>query len=54
MKKILLLAAVLGFVGVGLLTGCQKSETTPPPAEPSTNAPAAPATNAPAAPAPAQ
>jgi uncharacterized lipoprotein YajG len=56
MKKILLLAAVLGFVGVGLLTGCQKSETPTPatPEAPSTNAPAAPATNAPAAPAPAQ
>ena len=52
MKKILLLAAVLGFVGVGLLTGCQKkSETATPsaPEAPSTNAPAAPAaTNAPA------
>jgi len=48
MKKLLTLAAVFGFVCVGLLTGCQKSETTTTPEAPSTNAPEMPATNAPA------
>jgi hypothetical protein len=56
MKKTLSLAAIFGFVCVGLLAGCQKKETTTPPEAPAANTPAAPAapapdTNAPAAPA---
>jgi uncharacterized lipoprotein YajG len=42
MKKLFTLTAVFGLICVGLLTGCQKSET------PSNNAPATPSTNAPA------
>jgi hypothetical protein len=50
MKKLLSLVAIFALVGVGLLVGCKKQETTTPPVPdmPSTNAPAAPA--APAAP----
>ncbi|MGH7976300.1 MAG: hypothetical protein ACREC8_06525 [Limisphaerales bacterium] len=49
MKKLFTLAAVFGLVCVGMLTGCQKSETTTAtPATPSTNVPATPSTNVPA------
>jgi hypothetical protein len=48
MNKLFTLAAVFGLVCVGLLTGCQKSETpTSTPDMPATNAPAMPSTNAP-------
>jgi uncharacterized lipoprotein YajG len=42
MKKLFTLVAVFSLVCVGLLTGCQKSET------PSNTTPATPSTNAPA------
>jgi hypothetical protein len=50
MKKLFQVIAVSGLVGVGLLAGCSKSETSTTPDMPSTNAPAMPPTNAPAMP----